>query len=583
MKRCPQCNRVETDNALLYCRVDGATLVGDSSGLAGDVGTAQLGVSPDASEVHTSILPHNTQANVNRATGPTTSLPAQQSIAVTEQLSKKRRPKVLIAIAAVFLVGAVAVGYFIARPYLSAKSTSAIESIAVLPFVNASGDKETEFLSDGISETLINNFTRIPTLRVTARSTAFRYKGKDIEPQQIGSELGVDSVLTGKLLQRGDTLTIQVDLIKTSDGVQIWGDRYEGKTADIVSIQQRIASDVSAQLKLKLTGAQQQQIAKTYTQNAEAYQHYLRGRYHWNKRTADDMKKALNEFQQAANLDPGYAMAHVGLADCYVLLEEYAGVPAGESLPKAQAFAQKALQIDDSIGEAHATLALANTYMWRWAEAESEIKRAIELNPNYPTAYHWYSVVLTGTGRYDEAMSAIKRARDLDPLSGIIGVNVGIVYLTQRNPAAAAVESKKIIEFDPNWWGGHFYLAMSNLELGRNEEALTGLQKSVELTSRSARSLGFLGYAYGVLGRRTEAQAILKELENKYARRESTGQQIAAVCVGLGDVNQAFMWLEKDFQARSGDLIRMRWYPPFQSVRGDPRYKDLLKRMGMPE
>ena len=583
MKRCPQCNRVETDEALKFCRVDGATLVSESSGLAGEAGTAQLGVSPDASEVHTSILPHNTQANVNRATGPTTSLPAQQSMAVTEQLSKKRRPKFLIAIAAVFLVCAIAAGYFIARPYLSAKSTSAIESIAVLPFVNASGDKETEFLSDGISETLINNFTRIPTLRVTARSTAFRYKGKDIEPQQIGSELGVGSVLTGKVLQRGDTLTIQVDLIKTSDGVQIWGDRYEGKTADIVSIQQRIASDVSAQLKLKLTGAQQQQIAKTYTQNPEAYQHYLRGRYHWNKRTADDIKKALNEFQQAANLDPVYAMAHVGLADCYVLLEEYAGVPSSESLPKAQAFAQKALQIDESIGEAHATLGLINTYLWRWAEAERELKRAIELNPNYPTAYHWYSIVLNNTERYDEAMAAIKRARELDPLSGIIGINVGIIYLAKRDPNSALVEFKRIVEFDPTWWGGHFYMGTTYLQLGRNEEALTELQKSVEMTNRSGRTIAFLGYAFGIMGKRNEAQAIIKEVEDKYARREAIGQNVAAVYAGLGDKEQAFAWLEKDFQARSGDLVRIKWYPAFDSIRNDPRFKDLLKRIGIPE
>ena len=576
MKRCPQCSRVETDETLKFCRVDGATLVSESSSF-GESGSS------DASEVHTSILPHNTQATVNRATGPTTSFPAQQSTPITEQLSKKRKPKVLIAAAAVFLVCAIAVGYFIARPYLLAKSTSAIESIAVLPFVNASGDKETEFLSDGISETLINNFTRIPTLRVTARSTAFRYKGKDFEPQQIGSELGVGSVLTGKLLQRGDTLTIQVDLIKTSDGIQIWGERYEGKTADIVSIQQRIASDVSAQLKLKLTGAQQQQIAKTYTQNPDAYQHYLRGRYHWNKRTAEDMRKALDEFQQAANLDPGYAMAHVGLADCYVLLEEYAGVPSSESLPEAQAFAQKALQIDDSIGEAHATLGLINTYMWRWAEAERELKRAIELNPNYPTAYHWYSVVLNNTNRYDEAMAAIKHARKLDPLSGIIGINVGIIYLAKRDPNSALVEFKRIVEFDPNWWGGHFYLGTTYLQLGRTEEALTELRKSAELTNRSGRSISFLGYAYGIMGKRSEAQAIIKELEDKYTRREAIGQNVAAVYAGLGDKEQAFVWLEKDLQARSGDLVRIKWYPAFDSLREDPRFKEILKSVNLPE
>jgi TolB-like protein/Flp pilus assembly protein TadD len=581
MKRCPTCNRAETDEALGFCRVDGTALVADSGSVNTEAGTSKFNPASASPEIETSILPHrSTTPEIHRSTGPTTLLPAGSSQITTQELSKPKRSKLLWALVGLGIVVIVASvgGYF----YWS-RDNNAIDSIAVLPFTNATGDKEIDFLSEGIAETLINNFTRISDLKVTARSTAFRYRGREGEPQVVGRELGVGSVLTGKLLQRGDTLSIQVDLIKTSDGVQIWGNRYEGKSADIVSIQQRIASDISAQLKLKLTGAQQQQIAKTYTQNPDAYQHYLRGRYHWNKRTAEDMKKGLQEFQAAADIDPGYPLAYVGLADCYVLLEEYAGVPSNETLPKAQAFAQKALQIDDSIGEAHATLGLVNGYMWRWAEAEVELKRAIELNPNYPTAYHWYNIILTNSGRYDEAMAVIKRAQELDPLSGIIGVNVGIIHLRKKDPSSAATEFKRIVEFDPNWWGGHFYLGASYLKLGRTEEALTELLKSVEMTNRSGRSIAFLGYAYGLMGRHREAQAIIKELGDKYARREATGQNLAAVYVGLGDKDEAFAWLEKDLQARSGDLVRISWYPPFDSLRSEPRFKDLLKRMGVAE
>ncbi len=360
-----------------------------------------------------------------------------------------KRHKLGAALALVILIGAVALlGY---RYFAS--SSGQINSIAVLPFANATGDKETEFLSDGISETLINNFTRIPELKVTARSTAFRFRGREGEPKEVGRELGVGSVLTGKLLQRGDSVSIQVDLVNTSDGLQIWGNRYEGKVSEIVSIQQRIATDVSSQLKLKLTGAQTQQMSKTYTQNAEAYQAYLRGRYYWNKRTAEDIKKAVQEFQQAADKDPNYALAYVGLADCYVLLEEYEGTPSSESLPRAKAFALRALQIDDSLGEAHATLGLINHYSWQWAEAEKEFKRAIELNPNYPTVHHWYHINLRDTGRFDEALSEIKRAKELDPLSIIINLNVGILGMVKGDPNSAVEQNKKTIEFDPNYWG----------------------------------------------------------------------------------------------------------------------------------
>ncbi|MBA3351576.1 MAG: hypothetical protein H0U23_03975, partial [Blastocatellia bacterium] len=473
-------------------------------------------------------------------------------------------------------------GYFTFR-YLKSVGADQINSIAVLPFANASGDKETEFLSDGISETLINNFTKIPELKVAARSTAFRFRGREDEPKEIGRELGVGSVLTGKLIQRGDNISVQVDLVNTTDGLQIWGNRYEGKASDIVSIQQRIATDVSSQLKLKLTGAQAQQIAKTYTQNPEAYEHYLRGRFHWNKRTADDLKRGLQEFQHAAEKDPNYALAYVGLADTYVLLEEYAGASSNDTLPKARAYAQKALEIDDSLGEANATLGLIYNRSWQWIDAENEFKKAIDLNPNYPTVHHWRAINLRDLGRPDDALAEIKRAQELDPLSLIIGLNVAVMYMNKNDDNSAVAQCRATIELDPKWWGSYHWLGVAHLRFGRNQQAVSELQKGVELSNRSAWPVSFLGYAYGITGKGSEAKAILTELEEKYPKREATAMQIAAVHMGLGDKESGLKWLEKASQDRSGELVRITWYPPFDSLREDSRFKDIIRRMGLPE
>ena len=511
-------------------------------------------------------------ARTQTASGSVSSL----EYAVTQAKSHR----LAAAVVGIILIGVIsAIAYF---ALFSNRSTTAIDSIAVLPFANASGDKESEFLSDGIAETLINNFTKIPELKVTARSTAFRFRGREGEPQAIGRELDVRAVLTGKMLQRGDALSIQVDLINTASGAQIWGNRYEGKSADIVNIQQRIAMDVSQQLKLKLTGAQAEQIAKTYTQNSEAYQHYLRGRYHWNKRTADDLKKAIEEFRRAADIDPNYALAFVGLADSYALLDEYAGMPASETLPTARVFVQKALQIDDSIGEAYATLGMISRNEWRWADAEKNFLRAIELNPNYPTARHWFSINLRDTGQYDRALAEIKRAQELDPLSPAISANVGMIYMIKGDAGAALAQFNRIIELNPNSWVGHHWLGVAYLRFGRKQEATAALEKSVEL-NRSLVTLSPLGYAYAVSGREKEARAILDELRELYAKKQATAYHIAGVYTGLGEREQAFEWLEKSFQDRFSLLPIIRWHPQFEPLRDDPRFRDLLRRMNLPE
>ena len=580
MKRCPQCNRVETDEALKFCRVDGATLINDSSSV-GEAGTARLGSQSDASEVHTSILPSNTQANVIRATGPTTALPSEVSD-TTSELSKPRRLKVAIVIAVVLVTALVAVtAAVIVNSYRSKTGTAAIASIAVLPFVNESGSADVEYLSDGMTETLIRSLSRLPNLSVKARSSVFRYKGKATDVKTIGKDLNVQAVLNGRVMQRGDQLTLRLELVNAETENVIWSEEYNRRQSDLVNLQSEIARDVSNKLKSKLSGADEAKVTKSATTSPEAYQSYLKGRYFWNRRTGANLKKAIEQFKIATDQDPNYALAYAGLADCYALLPEYGGVPASEVFPQAKTYAERAIAIDSQLAEPHATLGLLNHKTWQWAEAEREQKRAIELNPNYATAYQWYSVCLRDLGRLDESALMITRAHELDPLSSIIGTNVSEIYQLQNNYNDAIANSLKIIELDPTFWVAYTDLGYSYLKQGRSAEAIITLEKAVELSNRDASSLGDLGYGYGVIGKRAEATAIVKELEAKYARKESNGANLAAVYAGLGNKDKAFEWLEKDFQNK-GELDYLSWALRFEPLHDDPRFKDLLRRMGLP-
>jgi TolB-like protein/Tfp pilus assembly protein PilF len=506
----------------------------------------------------------------------------------------KKAPRNRVWIYVVIIAGAISVGVFFLGRYTAAskqsepsnagtQSASAIpeKSIAVLPFENASGNPETEYLSDGISETLINSLTELQQLKVIARSTAFRYKGKPTDPQAVGRELKVRAVLMGLVRQVGDRLNVQVDLVDTTTGAQLWGEEYERKLSDVLSVKQTIAREVTEKLRLRLTGEQQQRLVKRDTTNAEAYQFYLKGRYYWEKRTAENLKKAIDQFQQAADKDPNYALAYVGLADCYVLLEDYIGTPASETYPKAKAFAERALQLDSSLSEAHTSLAYVYSNLWQWEQAEEEFKRAIKLDPNYPTAHHWYSLYLRNVGRFDEGMTEIKRAHELDPLSLVIGGTLTYAYFVEGDVNSSIAQCKRVIELDPNFPRAHEYLGLAYLKQGRHSEAIAELQKAVELSGRERWPLGDLGYGYAISGKRAEALAVLKELEGKYQKHETIGQDLAAVYAGLGEKDQAFAWLEKDFQARSGLLTRIRWTPPFEFLRSDPRYADLVRRMGL--
>jgi eukaryotic-like serine/threonine-protein kinase len=519
---------------------------------------------PEREEPKTQILPATTAVEVNQTT--------------TNQTVQRNPARKYLAVGLMILLLS-AISFFAYRYFTP---TNQIESIAVMPFVNESGNPDVEYLSDGMTETLIKSLSQLPNLNVKPRSSVFRYKGKETDLQTIARELNVQAILNGRVVQRGDQLTLSLELVDVSKDKVIWTESYNRKQSDLVSLQSEIARDVSTNLKAKLSGADEQKVTKSSTSEPEAYQAYLKGRYYWNRRTAENLKKAIEQFKIATDRDPNYALAYAGLADCYILLNQYAGTPLSETIPQAKLYAERAIAIDDQLAEPHSSLGSVYEMSWQWTEAEREYKRAIELNPNYATAYHWYSNFLKNLDRYDEAALMIQRAHDIDPLSSAISVNLSRMYQFQNDHNASIENSLKIIELDPKFPGAYQSLGLSYLKQGRNAEAIASFEKAVELSNRAGETLMYLGYGYGVTGKRTEAIAILKESEEKYSRKETNARYVAGVYAGLGEKDKAFEWLEKDFQSK-GEVSNIRWAIPFESLRDDPRYKDLLKRMNLPE
>ena len=582
MKRCPQCNRFETDETLKFCRADGTVLVSGSSSMDGEARTAQLGSPIDGSELHTNILPNNTDANFNRATGPTTTLPPQQTTAATAQFSKAGRRKVTIGvIAAILLVAIVACGYILAGRYVNSKKDRAIESVAVLPFENKSGNADSEYLSDGLSESLIYRLSQLSGLKVSPRSSVFRYKGQSMDAEKIGNELGVDAVMSGRLIQRGEDLVISVDLIDVRNKKTLWGEQFERKMSDLLATQRDIAASIADKLQLRISGNDSSGINKQYTTNNEAYQLYLQGRYFWNKRSSDNLKKAAELFEAATQKDPNFALAYAGLADCYVVSYYYVGVRPRELMPFAKTYATKAIQFDPTLAEPHTTLAFATWLLdWDKAGAEKEFLRAIELNPNYPTAHHWYSRYLRGIGRQDEAFREIKRAEALDPLSLVIINNVAENYIDQGDLNSATRECQRMIDLDPGFWASHQTLGIVLVKQGRYDEALAETQKSVQFSNRSNASLALLGHIYAKAGKRSEAETAIKELEKRYTEKFADARDLAVAYAGF-DKEQAFAWLEKGFADHSVFLAFLKLEPLLDSLHSDPRWNDLERRVGV--
>jgi serine/threonine-protein kinase len=468
---------------------------------------------------------------------------------------------------------------------------SNIESIAVLPFVNESGNADNEYLSDGMTETLISSLSQLPKLSVKARSSVFRFKGKDINPQIVANELSVQAVLLGRVIQRGEQLTLRLELVDARNENVIWSEQYNRKQADLVSLQTEIARDVSNKLKTKLSGADKQKLSKNYTENTEAYQLYLKGRYHWNKRTAADIRKSVDYFQQAIDKDPTYALAYAGLADAYILVANYTNTSPHDAYPKARAAAMKALEIDETLAEAHAALASVNDeYLWNFAEAEKEYKRAIELNPNYATARQWYAEYLLVMGRNEEATREIKRAQELDPLSLIINAIVGYTYMENRQYDQAIEQLRKTVEMDQNFPRARLYLALTYERKGMFEEAISEYEKHSILNGTSpeeaAKEAAALREAYKKSGANGYWRKQIKIYEKNRASRSdfllTPLSIIASIYAQLGEKEQALALLEKAYEKREMDVTALK-SPIYDPIRTDPRFQDLMRRVGLPQ
>lgn len=455
-------------------------------------------------------------------------------------------------------------------------------SIAVLPFVNMSADPENEYFCDGLAEELLNALSKIEDLKVAARTSAFSFKGKNVNINEIGQALNVSTVLEGSLRRAGNRLRITVQLIEVSGGYQLWSERYDREMRDIFDVQDEITLAVVDALKIKLLGREKAEALKRGTDNTEAYELYLRARYYWNRRTGDNLKKAIELFQRAISKDPNYALAYVGLADCNATIGTYAGTPASETLPLAKAAAERALKIDNSLAEAHGSLGQVYFRSLQWEQAEKEFQRAISLNPNYTIVRHWYSDYFRALRRFDEALREIKRAQELDPLSPVFGTFVGEAYHNLGDSNAAFREWQRVIELEPNFPLACFFLGHAYAVRHRYEEAMMELQQAVDLSGRGNLFLGGLGYINAVSGRRSEALDVVKELEEKYARGEATGTNLAHAYAGLKDNDQAIAWLEKDFQTANTTLLVFAAYSPiYDQLRNDSRYQDILRRVGV--
>ncbi|MFN2453111.1 MAG: tetratricopeptide repeat protein [Pyrinomonadaceae bacterium] len=540
MKRCPKCQRIFTDETLKFCRDDGTLLVSEATS------------ADDATAILNDSVPGSGSLDPTKLFRP--SIPAAETISLPSR---------------------------IARPQRQRPSRKAIDSIAVLPLVNNSTDPNMEYLSDGITESIINALSQLPKLRVVARSTVFRYKGHEVNPREVGQQLGVRAVLTGRVRQIGDKMEIGAELIDVTNDAHLWGEHYRRKPSDIFELQEEIAKEILENLRLKLRGGEKKRLTKRHTDNTAAYHLYLKALFYWNKRTPDGLEAAIGYFQEALTIDPSYALAYAGLAHCYTLLTSISGTPSMEAYPKAKAAAMKALLIDEALAEAYVPLAyLKFINDWDYAGAETEYQRAIELNPNYATARHYYSIFLVYMARFDEALDQYKIALQLDPLSLPISSSLAWALYSARRYDEAIEQCKLTLRVDPNFARTHLYLGEIYVQKGIYDEAIAEFYMAEELSGELWARVE-LAYAFAVSDRREEVEKILNELRGRPERGNLSHYQMAIIHAGLGEKERAFEWLEKAYEQRNHGLVELKVEPMLDSLRLDPRFTDLLHRIGL--
>jgi len=485
-----------------------------------------------------------------------------------------RRSVWLATVATVLLVG-LSVYWFMTRT----NSGRTIDSLAVLPFTNASSDPDADYLGDGLTESLIYSLSQLPQFTVMSRNAVFRYKGRDTAPQTVGHDLKVQGVLTGRLVQRGENLSISVELVDARSNRSLWGQHYNRKMADILTLQEEIAKEVSHRVRSTLTGEQQERLTRRYTENSEAYHLYLRGRYYWYKRTEEGVRKGIEYFQQAIDKDPGYALAYAGIADCWTLGD--IPVPPVQAAAQARAAAIKAVDLDETLPEAHMSLSRHRFVHERdWVNAESEAKKAIAHDPNNAEAHSWYSVFLTRLGRHDEAMTEIQRALQLDPLSSRINSLLGSALYWAGRLDQAIEQYRRMLDMDPNLAAAHSGLGLIYARKGMHAEAVAEMRKALDLSPGDTNAIASLGYAYGAGDHQTEAQKVIDQLRELATRRYVSSHHVALIYAGLGENDKALRWLEKSYEERSQWLCHFKGEPRLQGLHSDPRFKDLLRRIG---
>jgi TolB-like protein/Tfp pilus assembly protein PilF len=562
MKHCPECNKNYADPTLSFCLNDGAPLIFGSA--VDEPATAVLSGDPLAEAATRALSPETADAR------PEITSPARHENA------GKPYERSLIAVGIVLLLafGAVA-GY----RYFVVVVPEQVRSIAVMPFVNEGQNPDLEFLSDGMTETLMNSLSQLPGLNVKARGSAFRYKSKETDAQTIGKELDVQAILNGRLVKRGDDLTLFLEMVDTGTGNRTWGEQYTEPISNLIALQNRIARDVSQKLSVKLSGADQKRLGKNYTENAEAYQLFLQGRYFLNKRTSESFRVAIPFFERALANDPNYALAYTGLADSYTLLAIYpGGAPPTEALPKAKEAALKSLSLDSELAEAHASLGQALDAGYDFAGSESAFKRAIELNPNYASAHQWYAELLTELGRTDEALASIERARNLDPMSLIINRIKGRDLIFSGKVDEGIEQLKWTATLDPGFPSAHRDLFDAYQIKGNYAEAVEEFAKATELSGdKSTAALARESFAQGGW------KGFLQALTDKSPRPSVLNHvRTSLFYVALGNKNAAINELNAGWEERTTQLRELKADPRFDPLRDDPRFRELYRKVGLP-